>query len=95
MTDATFIFARNRIIAPVESAISIHGPHTVTHLSFDACVAEDLGAAVLVDIRPGAKGEAEFSAMAPADAIPNAPLAAGSDPWWRMPADSQFRMLRK
>ena len=59
MTSAQFLFRNNAVSDPLESAVSIQGPHAITGLQVDGL--QVVGAPLLVDVRPGARGEAAFS----------------------------------
>lgn len=86
MTAARFLVESNRIIAPLASGISIQGPRAIDHLDIAGLDAEDLGTAVPLDIRPGAKGSATVSALA----VPGQDQQA-----WRIPAASAFTIIRR
>lgn len=84
MTAASFVFANNRVIAPLESALSLQGPRRITGVSVTGLVVEDLGSAVVADVRPGAQGEAlVVDAVAPAQAP------------WRVADDATMVLLRR
>jgi len=70
MTDATFRFTDNTIRSPLESAVSIQGPHTIDHLWFDGLTVS--GATLVADVRPGARGTATFTRVAGASLWRNA-----------------------
>jgi len=59
MTGAQFLFRNNTVTDPLESALSIQGPHPITGLQVDGL--QVVGAPLLVDVRPGARGEAALS----------------------------------
>jgi hypothetical protein len=84
MTAASFILADNRIIAPLESALSLHGPRRITNVMVTGLALEDAGAAAVVDVRPGAQGEAQ---VAGTSCPPDAP--------WRIAADTAMVVLRR
>jgi hypothetical protein len=56
LTGAELHFENNTVRAPLESAVSIQGPHRITGLHFEGLVTEN--AALSVDVRPDARGEA-------------------------------------
>ena len=58
MTGASFLFHDNTVLAPLESAVSLQGPHRLTGVKFEGLTIE--AAALVVDVRPGARGAAEF-----------------------------------
>ena len=59
MTAAQFQFRNNTVVAPLESAVSLQGPHAISGLHFEGLNVTD--APLLVDVRPDARGEAELS----------------------------------
>lgn len=59
MAWARFLFRKNTVVAPLESAVSLQGPRRITELRFEGLVVED--APWLADVRPDAKGDASFS----------------------------------
>ncbi len=61
MTAATFLFADNMVVSPVDSAMSIQGPHRVTNLTVRGLSVS--GASVLVHVRPDAQGSATFTGV--------------------------------
>ena len=58
MTNAEFLFRHNTVSAPLESAVSIQGPHRIGGVRFDDLRIDD--ALVGIDVRPGAHGAASF-----------------------------------
>jgi hypothetical protein len=58
MTQAEFRFRRNTVLAPLESAVSLHGPHRISGVRFEELATQD--APLTADVRPGAQGEAVF-----------------------------------
>jgi hypothetical protein len=75
MTGAQFLFRNNTVTDPLESAVSIQGPHAITGLQVDGL--QVAGAPLLVDVRPGARGEAAFSHVTARGA--NAGAVRGAD----------------
>lgn len=61
MTFARFLFRKNRVVAPLESAVSVQGPRRITELHVEGLLVE--GAPLLADVRPDAKGDAVFSGI--------------------------------
>ncbi len=59
MTAAQLQFRNNTVLAPLESAISLQGPHAISGLRFEGLAVSD--APLLVDVRPDARGEAALS----------------------------------
>ncbi|MBN8527180.1 MAG: right-handed parallel beta-helix repeat-containing protein, partial [Planctomycetes bacterium] len=84
MTAASFTIAGNRVIAPLESALSLHGPRRIANVAVTGLVVEEIGGAVVADVRPGAQGEALIvDAVAPAQAP------------WRVADDAAMTLLRR
>ncbi len=79
MTQAEFSFRDNKVIAPLESAVSIQGPRRISGLRFDGLLLED--APLVADVRPGARGEAVFARIS---------SAAGKPPDFRNPEQRSF-----
>ena len=75
MTGAQFLFRNNTVTDPLESALSIQGPHPITGLQVDGL--QVVGAPLLVDVRPGARGEAALSHVTAKGA--NASAVRGAD----------------
>ena len=75
MTHAQFSIRNNRVVAPLESAISFHGPERVTGVHVDGLAVED--APMVVDVRPSARGEAAFTHVT---STPNAVTHRNADP---------------
>jgi hypothetical protein len=63
MTNASFQFKNNTVLAPLESAVSLQGFKRMTGVKFDGLTTQ--GAALIADVRPGARGGAEFDAVTP------------------------------
>jgi hypothetical protein len=83
MTAASFALADNRVVAPLESALSLHGPRRITNVVVTGLRLEEAGAAALLDVRPGALGTATFTGTrCPAEAD------------WRIAANAFFTVLR-
>ena len=61
MTGASFLFRNNTVLAPLESAVSLQGPRRLNNVKFDGFTTD--AAPLLVDVRPGARGAAEFTAV--------------------------------
>ncbi|HTH12907.1 MAG TPA: right-handed parallel beta-helix repeat-containing protein, partial [Spirochaetia bacterium] len=60
---ATVTFSDNRIVAPLASAVSIQGGYSVGNLTFTNLLIENLGLALVADVRSGTKGSATFSGV--------------------------------
>jgi hypothetical protein len=79
MTQAEFVFSDNTVVSPLESAVSIQGPRRITGLRFEGLLVEQ--APLVVDVRPGARGEASFSRVS---------AGAGKAPTFRIPDQRSF-----
>lgn len=84
MTAASFIIADNRVIAPLESALSLHGPRRIANVVVTGLAMEDAGAAAVLDVRPGAQGEVQLAGTI---CPPEAP--------WRIASDATMAVLRR
>lgn len=84
MVAASFLLEDNRVVAPLESALSLQGPRRIANLTVSRLRLEDAGAAAVVDVRPGACGEAVVSGTV---CPPDAP--------WRIAPDAGFALLRR
>ena len=83
MTAAAFTFDDNRIVAPLESAVSFQGPQPITQVAITRLMLEQAGDAALVDVRPDARGEATFiDTLCPSTAA------------WRLAPESSFTVMR-
>ncbi len=83
ITGADLVFQNNRVVSPLESAVSIHGPRTIEHLHLADLTVED--APWVVDVRAGARGSATFRAV----------NVVGSSPErWRNLANEAFAVTR-
>ncbi len=60
--DAEFSFRHNTLREPLESAVSLQGPHRMTGVRFEDSTI--VAAPWLVDVRPGARGDASFAKTA-------------------------------
>lgn len=85
MTAASFVIAGNRIVAPLESGVSLQGPRRITGLTISGLEVDELGSAVVLDVRPAAQGSAELAGLRGPDA---------QSPW-RIAADASFTLLRR
>jgi hypothetical protein len=83
MTSAQFALTNNQVVAPLESAVSLQGPRRIGNLTITGLKLADAGSAVLLDVRPNARGEATI-----ADAIN--PAAA----LWRIAPEALFTIWR-
>jgi hypothetical protein len=84
MTAASFVLSGNRVVAPLESALSIQGPRAIGNLAIDGLVLDQAGGAALLDIRPNAMGEATITGT-------RCPPEAA----WRIAPEAAFTMLRR
>ncbi len=84
MIAASFVLSGNRVVAPLESALSLQGPRAIGNLAVDGLVLEQAGGAALLDVRPNAMGEATLSdTRCPAEAA------------WSIAPESTFAVLRR
>jgi hypothetical protein len=61
ITCADLVFENNRIVSPLESAVSLHGPREIRNLYFIGLTVDD--AAWVADVRAGARGSASFRGL--------------------------------
>ncbi|MEI8096121.1 MAG: right-handed parallel beta-helix repeat-containing protein [Spirochaetales bacterium] len=79
-------FLDNEVIAPLESAVSIHGPRIAGSLSFERLLVTGLtSGGPLLDVRPGAAGSVQFTNMASDLSVPGL---------WRNLAGADFVVTR-
>jgi hypothetical protein len=83
ITGADLVFQNNRVVSPLESAVSIHGPRTIENLHLADLTVED--APWVTDVRAGARGSATFRGV----------KVVGTNPErWRNLANEAFVVTR-
>lgn len=83
ITGADLVFRNNRVVSPLESAVSLHGPRTIENLRLADLTVED--APWVADVRAGARGAATFLGV----------KVVGTSPErWRNLASESFAIVR-